>query len=170
MLRFRYRLVGTRSARVRITGTTFDGARDTWTELGSVPVSGDGWHTARVDVARALARVSPSIDIHRIFLSISLGSPDGALIVDDYAMYSQAAASAAFAWAEPADPSGIRGYSWALDHADDTVPPEAISGADRRAAFDALAPGHHCFHVRACDGAGNWGPPTHVPFDLVAAQ
>lgn len=170
MVRFRYRLEGTRSAQLAITGTTFNGARDTWTELGTVPASGDGWRTATLDVAQALARTSPGIDIHRIFLNISPGSPDAAIIVDDYAMYSQAATSAAFAWAAPADPSGIRGYAWVLDNADDTVPPETITGTQTHAQFRDLAPGHWCFHVRACDGAGNWGPATHVPFDLIAPQ
>ncbi len=170
MVRFRYRLDGTRSGRLEVYGTTFDGSRDRWTELGSLSASGDGWRTARLDLAQALARTSPSLDIHRLFLSIEIRSPDGAIIVDDYAMYSQAATSAAFEWSEPADPSGIRGYSWLLDSADETMPPEAIIGEVRRAEFSDLSPGHYCFHVRACDGAGNWGPPSHVPFDLVAPE
>ncbi len=170
VVRLRYRLESTRRARMELTGTTFDGSRDLWTDLGSLPVSGDGWNLARLDIAQAVARTNPSLDIHRIFLSVSLPSPDDAAIVDDYAMYSQAADSAAFAWAEPPDASGVSGYSWLLDSADDTVPPETITGSVREARFQNLAPGHYCFHVRACDGAGNWGPPAHVPVDLIAPE
>ncbi len=97
-------------------------------------------------------------------------SADAAVIVDDWAMYSQAASSAAFRWSRPSDASGVLGYSWLLDDADDTVPPEIIRGSEQTVEFHDLAPGHHCFHVRACDGAGNWGPASHVPFDLIAAQ
>jgi hypothetical protein len=169
VVRFRYRAENAPRAGLQVFGTTFDGTRDRWTQLGSLPTSGDGWRTAVLDVAEALAQVSPALDIHRIFLSIDL-PPDGTLLVDDYAMYSRAATEAAFRWAPPADASGIAGYAWALDGADDTVPPEEVTGTATQARFTDLQPGHHCFHVRACDRAGNWGPTTHVPFDVIAPK
>ncbi len=170
VVRFSYRLEGARSVTVHLYGTTFDGSRDLWTDMKTFRAVEDGWSTAVVDIPKALARTNPSLDIHRIFLGIDTPGPDAAVIVDDWAMYSQVADSATLRWAEPADPSGVRGYSWVLDSADDTVPPETISGADRQADFGNLAPGHYCFHVRACDGAGNWGAPAHVPFDLIAPE
>ncbi len=169
VVHFRYRTDSPTRARLQVLGTTFDGSRDRWTELGTLPIFGNGWLTAELDVAQILARTSPSLDIHRIFLSIDLPS-DGVLLVDDYAMYSQVASEAGFRWAAPSDPSGIAGYSWVLDAAADTVPPEKISGSGLSAQFTDLEPGRHVFHLRACDGAGNWGPPTHVPFDLRAAS
>ncbi len=165
MIRFRCRAVNVPRTQVQVLGTTFDGTKDRWTPLGSVQCTSDGWQTAVLNVADALARTSATLDIHRIFLSIDL-PPDVALLVDDYAMYSRAATTARFQWTPPSDPSGIAGYSWVLDAADDTVPPEQISGSDIRAEFADLAPGHYCFHLRACDRAGNWGPAAHVPFDL----
>ena len=169
VVRFRYRTDSATRARLQVLGTTFDGSRDRWTELGTLPISGNGWLTAELDVAKVLARTSPSLDIHRIFLSVDLPS-DGVLLVDDYAMYSRVATEAGFRWAAPVDPSGIAGYSWVLDAAADTVPPEKITGLELSAQFADLEPGHHVFHVRAWDGAGNWSAPTHVPFDLQAAS
>jgi hypothetical protein len=170
VVRFSYRLENARSATVRLFGTTFNGSRDLWTDLGAFPLRDGQWHTARVDIPAALAKADPSLDIHRLFLSIEMPGPDAAIIVDDWAMYSQAASSATFRWSRPADASGVLGYSWLLDDADATVPPETVGGSDQASEFRDLSPGHHCFHVRACDGAGNWGRASHVPFDLIAAQ
>ncbi|MGI5817865.1 MAG: hypothetical protein ACOX9R_07175 [Armatimonadota bacterium] len=169
MVRFRYRAVNAPRAQLQVFGTTFDGTRDRWTPLGSLPVSGERWLTAELDIAQALRRTDPSLDLHRIFLSIDL-PPDGALLVDDYAMHSQAATRAEFRWAAPASPSGIAGYSWVLDDADDTVPPEEILGTGLHAQFADLEPGRHVFHLRARDGAGNWGATTHLSFELTAAD
>ncbi len=169
VVRFRYRARRAARARLKIFGTTFDGTKDRWTELGALPVSGDGWQTAVVDVEESLARTDPSPDIHRIFLSIDM-PPDAMLLVDDYAMYSQAAHEASFRWAEPADASGVAGYSWVLDAEDDTVPPEEITGSVTEVTFTDLAPGEYCFHLRARDNAGNWGATTHIPFELKAAR
>jgi hypothetical protein len=160
---------GQQPGRLELMGTTFDGSRDTWTNLGAFPAATEDWQTAELDIAASLARTNPSLDIHRIFLSITL-PPDAAIIIDDYAMYSEATDSAVFEWAEPMDPSGVAGYSWALDAEEDTVPPEKVVSAERRAEFDDLQPGTHVFHLRACDGAGNWSEPVHVPFELVTEQ
>ena len=165
MVRFRYRAVNAPQASIQLFGTTFDGAADSWTLLGSFPVSGEEWLSAEVDIAQALSRTSPSLDIHRLFLSVVV-PPDGALLIDDYAMYSPAATQATFRWTAPASPSGISGYSWALDCSDATEPPEKICGSALRADFTGLKPGRHVFHLRARDGAGNWGPTSSVPFQL----
>lgn len=168
-VRFRYRAVDAPHGSLQVLGTTFDGDRERWTPLGSFPVGGAEWRTAVVDVARELQRTSPAVDIHRIFLSVAL-PPDGVLLVDDYAMYSPVATSAAFRWSEPSSPSGIAGYSWVLDTADGTGPPEKLLGTARQAEFHGLKPGRHVFHVRARSGAGKWGPAGQVPFELAAAD
>ncbi|MFW6156682.1 MAG: fibronectin type III domain-containing protein [Armatimonadota bacterium] len=169
VVRFRYHARRAARGGLKVFGTTFDGTKDRWTELGALHVSGDGWQTAVVDVEEALARTDPSLDIHRIFLSIDL-PPDGTLVVDDYAMYSQASHEASFRWAEPADASGVAGYSWVLGSADDTVPPEEITGTATEVTFTDLAPGQYYFHLRARDNAGNWGATARIPFELKAAQ
>ncbi|MEI6503978.1 MAG: fibronectin type III domain-containing protein, partial [Armatimonadota bacterium] len=167
MLRFRYRALNAPGATFQVFGTTFDGGAEQWTPLGTFPVAGNEWQSAELDLAQALGRVNPSLDLHRIFLSVAL-PPDGALLVDDYAMYSQAATRATFRWAQPASPSGLAGYSWVLDSAADTLPPEKIMGSARQAEFTGLGPGRYVFHVRACDGAGHWGPASRVSFALTA--
>ena len=63
----------------------------------------------------------------------------------------------AFTWAA-ADASGISGYSWTLDHAADTVLDTTSDGSAATASFSNVADGTWYFHVRASDGAGNWGP------------
>ena len=111
------------------------------------------------------SRANASQDIHRIFLSVA-PPPDGALLVDDYAMYSQVATQAAFRWAAPVAPSGIAGYSWVLDSSEATVPPEKTLGTARQAEYANLKPGRYVFHLRACNGAGKWGPASHVSLQL----
>jgi len=117
-----------------------------------------------VDIPQALA-ATPGLTLHRLFLDIAVANPDGAILVDDCVMYSPKSTGARFAWGPPTDSGGIGGYSWLLDHSDATVPAEKITGTGREAKFANLAPGHWCFHVRACDRTGRWGPPAHVAFD-----
>jgi len=169
IVRFRYRAVNAPRAGLQVSGTTFDGAHDLWTELATLPVTGQQWQTAEIDIAKALARTDPSLDIHRIFLNINL-PPDGRLLIDDYAMYSPAATQAGFRWSAPASPSGIAGYSWVLHSASDTLPPEAVMGAEPRVEFTDLAPGRYVFHLRACTNSGAWSPPSHVAFELIAVE
>lgn len=165
MLRFRYRAVNAPHASLQVFGTTFNGDAEEWTPLGTFPISGGEWLSAELDLAQALRQTNPSLNLHRIFLSVAL-PPDGALRVDDYAMYSEAATRAAFHWAEPASRSGITGYSWVLDSSDDTLPLEKVRGSARYAEFTGLKPGRYVFHVRARDGAGNWGPASRVSIRL----
>jgi len=61
------------------------------------------------------------------------------------------------AWAAH-DPSGIRGYSFALDQSPTTTPDTT---PDAPAALATALTGPAWFHCRALDGAGNWGPTLH---------
>jgi Matrixin len=63
----------------------------------------------------------------------------------------------AFTWSAT-DASGIGGYSWTLDHAAGTLPDTTTDGAAAAASLSTVADGTWYFHVRAQDGAGNWGP------------
>lgn len=58
------------------------------------------------------------------------------------------------------DTTGIKAFSYALDQDAATVPPETGMGTEVAKAFDAINPGLWWFHIRAQDGAGNWGPTT----------
>jgi len=81
-------------------------------------------------------------------------------------MYSPAATQAGFRWSAPASPSGIAGYSWVLDSASDTLPPETVMGAEPHTQFTDLSPGRYVFHLRARTNSAAWSPPSHVAFEL----
>jgi hypothetical protein len=166
MIRFSYRVdKAGPGAALTLRATTFDGRADLWTPLASLP-AGQGWQTASVNLVDALRAADPRLTMHRVFLDCRIPDRDGVVLVDDFALYSPASSGARFTWGEPADASGIGGYSWLLDGKDDTLPDEVSEGGERQGELTDLTPGHWYFHVRACDGAGNWGPATHLLFDV----
>ncbi|MFC1717927.1 hypothetical protein ACFL6S_29975 [Candidatus Poribacteria bacterium] len=64
-----------------------------------------------------------------------------------------------FAWDFSEEVSGADGYSWAIDHSEDTIPPEIkmIEGSKPfKTDTEKLTDGIWYFHVRAKDVAGNW--------------
>jgi hypothetical protein len=62
------------------------------------------------------------------------------------------------------DISGIRGYSYVWDKDPTTEPGTTPETAEAKARVEALPAGEAYLHVRACDGAGNWGPAVHGRF------
>jgi hypothetical protein len=66
-----------------------------------------------------------------------------------------------FSWTEPYDTSGIAGYSCEFDNSLDTIPDTASEGTDTSKSYSDVAGGAWYFHVRAKDGAGNWGITDH---------
>ena len=62
------------------------------------------------------------------------------------------------------DPSGIGGYSYLWDPRALAEPDKSPETAENAAAFTGLAEGTTYFHIRARDGAGNWGPTAHYRF------
>jgi len=82
--------------------------------------------------------------------------------VDNFFIASSDAKGIRVQWSVPRDPTGIKGYSFALDRSPSTVPDTKLDGSEPRIHFSALKPGTWYFHVRACDGAGNWGAPAHA--------
>ena len=70
-------------------------------------------------------------------------------------------------WSAPADATGIRGYSMTVDRDPNGVPEPVVSTATTRADFPGLGAGAWYAHVRACDGAGNWGPAGHAQITIV---
>ena len=69
-----------------------------------------------------------------------------------------------FAWNFVDNVSGADGYSWALDHTENTIPPE-IKMIEGHVTFKtdtkALADGIWYFHLRGKDIAGNWSESSH---------
>jgi hypothetical protein len=58
------------------------------------------------------------------------------------------------------DTTGIKAFSYVLDQNAATVPDETSEGMEVAKSFDAMNGGVWWFHIRAQDGAGNWGPAT----------
>ncbi|MDI6704522.1 MAG: fibronectin type III domain-containing protein [bacterium] len=59
------------------------------------------------------------------------------------------------------DVSGIAGYSYVLDQAQDTIPDNESEGIDTTVPYTDVADGVHWFHVKAKNGAGLWGDTSH---------
>ncbi|HHX41459.1 MAG TPA: fibronectin type III domain-containing protein, partial [Armatimonadetes bacterium] len=135
-------------------------------------VKQDGkWHAAEFDFGAFLRGRYPNTP--RFFadylgtwatgVRASYDNPRGAsLWLDNITLYSPRATSAAFEWQPPADPNGVLGYSYVVDQKPETLPDEKIVTREPRCHLKNLKPGAWVFHVRACDGAGNWGPATHL--------
>lgn len=66
----------------------------------------------------------------------------------------------AVAWAGT-DPTGVGAYSWIRDTTSTTTPDTTSEGTGTSTTLANLADGTHWFHVRARDGAGNWGTTAH---------
>lgn len=67
------------------------------------------------------------------------------------------------AWAPPSN--GANGYSYLLDQAADTVPPQAVKDQLTAAKYENLTVGTHYFHIRANNSDG-WGSPTHFKINI----
>jgi hypothetical protein len=87
--------------------------------------------------------------------------PAGAQVNVDNVMLSAAGPKAAtFAWSAT-DTTGIPAHSYVLDQSPNTEADESGEGTEVQAQFSDLPSGIHYLHVRALDGAGNWGPTNH---------
>lgn len=67
----------------------------------------------------------------------------------------------AVSWTATETASGITGYSYVLDHSATTDPDTTSEGLTTTHAYTDVADGEWYFHVRAQDGAGNWGDTAH---------
>ncbi len=142
---------------VALTRWTLDGVPGTGT---SVFVQGDGLHTlayASEDFAgnaEATKTVQVLIDSTppTILQLLSPSHPDESVW---YRI-----TNVSLAWSA-ADANGVAGYSWALDGAPGTVPPQHIATTALSASFSGLSTGEHWFHLRAVDAYGSWSGASH---------
>ncbi len=74
--------------------------------------------------------------------------------------------TASFAWTEPRDSSGVRGYSWIATRDPRAVPPETVNPAAASLAGEATADSDGTWYiaVRAADYAGNWSDASRLEF------
>lgn len=60
-------------------------------------------------------------------------------------------------WTAPSDPSGIAGYSYRLDTDPHSAALASVRTQAQQVSLYKIDTGVYYFHVRALDGAGNWG-------------
>jgi hypothetical protein len=147
-----------RNWQVQLTGAS------RYPRIGTVPgIVADGqWHSCRFDLAEMLrnASVPPvALFVDHLATQNRTGEPHHA---DNFYIAPAEASGVRVRWSVPEDPTGIRGYSVAMDGAPGTVPEKKVNSTDPQRDYADLKPGTWYLHVRACDGAGNWGPPGHA--------
>ncbi len=131
-------------------------------------VKADGqWHHASFDLAsllrkrrrRGALRVQEIVFKDRNRMDNRVGAT---LNIDNFFVGRVGRAAPSFSWS-CYDATGVKGYSYELDQNCDTVPDTTSEGPATTKAFGPIKGGMWFFHLRALDGAGNWGPPTHYP-------
>lgn len=148
---------------VRMTDTATDVKR-----IGEVPnVVADGqWHSAVIDIDTMLK--ADQFPIPRRISAVGLGdlgpaaTPAGLAVgLDNLALLREPPSKVVRLQWTALDITGVQGYSYLFDQNSDTVPPDAVQTTETGYDHQDAPPGTSWFHIRALDGAGNWGPTTH---------
>lgn len=136
-------------------------------KLGRLPdIQADGhWHHLEFNLSDYLKgdpRLSKSTVVAFGFGDRGrYNNPRGAFFhLDNFILTRPGRGKVRLSWSA-ADETGIAGYSFVLDTHPDTLPPEAPLRPETEITYPGLPAARSYFHIRACDGAGNWGPTTH---------
>ncbi len=143
-----------------------------WPRLGTVPnVVADGkWHHTEFNLGAMLREVAPGRPSYRVD-SFYIG--DGGWMgnarnvqywFDNFQFVPLAKGAPLHADASLNDVTGLKAISWTLDDKRDTEPSPVATGTT--AQIEATGNGRKWLHVRAQNGAGQWGPALHVPLWL----
>lgn len=137
------------------------------------------WHWAHLnvyEVARYRDRTAPALTLNDALLGVwghtgynevsarGVAAGSGFEIADAYFRAAAGGARMRLEWQDPEDLSGIADYSFLLDALPDTLPEETGRGKSNYVELES-PPGQetYYFHLRAKDGAGNWGAASHFP-------
>jgi hypothetical protein len=160
---------------VRFTG---DGAAPEGGQaIGAIEaVVADGkWRHASMDLTALIDAAKPNLEV-RIVNKIILSAQgrDGCkrgstLVLDNLDLTPPFGDGGSFEWEAAPDPSGIAGYAFVLDQNPTAAPPPAITYTGASASVGGVT-GVWYAHVRACDQAGNWGPPRDFRIDFGTAK
>lgn len=134
--------------------------------VGRVPgiIADDKWRHASVDLTPLLRRQEPNGSLVVDYLIIgdrnTMDNAAGACAwFDNLSIGMVGKYPPVLRW-RATDTTGVKGFSYVLDQDASTVPDETSEGTEVAKSFDAMKAGLWWFHIRAQDGAGNWGPPT----------
>lgn len=136
--------------------------------VGNIPgARADGrWGRATVDLAQIVRQRQQqgTMDVASISFTDrnKLDNPVGARAwFDNFIIGKIGSQPPVFRW-KATDATGVSGYSWLFDRASTTQAPETNMGQVQSfRVTDRMDRGRWYLHVRACDGAGNWGTTTH---------
>lgn len=126
------------------------------------------WHHAEFNLLEILRRAIRRPSGFRVTALLmtdrrKLTNPaDAVFNIDNFVIARPGGPNVALAW-HATDTTGIVDYSYALNDDAAYVPDQQGEGLRTRATFNGITPGLHFFHLRAKDGAGNWGIPIHYP-------
>lgn len=136
--------------------------------VGSIPGGrADGqWRRAIVDLAQFIRQRQQQGAMDVAYVAFTdrnkLENPVGARAwFDNFIIGKIGSQAPVFRW-KATDTTGISGYSWVFDRVSTTQAPATNMGqVQSLRVTDPMARGRWYLHVRACDGAGNWGPTAH---------
>ncbi len=132
------------------------------------------WHRASVDIYPLLRRhirrgslpVTAILFVDRNKADNSVGATAR---FDNFIIGRIGTEQIKVAW-RATDATGIKGYSYVVDKSASTTPDTTIDTTSRVISIGQLSAGRWFVHVRAQDGAGNWGPPAHYAILHKTAQ
>ncbi len=125
------------------------------------------WHHASFNLGSALRRQQKSGALSVRYVIIydrnNANNAQGAVAHFDNFIIGKVGAKAPVIRWKATDTTGIQGYSYSLDQDPLTTPDTELEGLAVAKQFGQLKPGVWYFHLRAQDGAGNWGPTATHP-------
>ena len=128
----------------------------------------DQWHHASFDLGRLLRAQKRNGPLTIEYLIVgdrnSMDNAQGAAAHFDNFIIGNVGTKAPLMRWRATDTTGIAGYSFAVDASPSSGLDETSEGLAVAKQFGELDPGVWFFHVRAQDGAGNWGPVATYPF------
>ncbi|MDP7250316.1 MAG: hypothetical protein QGF00_12000 [Planctomycetota bacterium] len=134
-------------------------------------IAADGkWHNTSIDLHKLLNEVhgtSKNYYLYQFAFGNWTGRPNPAnteISIDNFLLTKANSPIPYFGW-KIGDTTGIKGYSTALDQSPLTLPAAVVKQSESVGTPPFIGKtGLHYFHVRAVDGAGNWGPAAHYPY------
>jgi len=148
-----------------------------YTPVGAVPLTPDNkWHHAEIDLLRFLKPTTSSKSkTPRLYVRYVLfadwatrsARAGTCYYIDNFAISApeNGGQKLQFEWSAVKDGTGVAGYAYTFGKSPTSLPTE-LKGTGVAATIANPGPGAWFFHLRARDGAGNWGPAVHFPVTI----
>jgi len=143
------------------TSYQWDGTAGTWSTYASALSAPQGTHTLHF---RSTDTAGNAETAKSVTLKVDSGLPSAPTAASSSHPDADAPSTAGvaeFTFGATDSVSGVSGYSYTFNQSAATTPDTGSEGSRTSASFPVAADGSWYLHVRALDGAGNWGPATH---------